>query len=643
MEAARESGRRAYEVEALGILGDALHFAGSSHEAIDRLSEARQTAADAGSVEGLLFATDSLAECLVDTDHLEQAIVVANRGADDARRFGLDRRFGAMFRGQAGWALFELGRWVEAEAAMSHGLDIGHGRVWGLSVRARLLAAMGRTDEASASLAAILDMFPEGLPELARLELVRSGVDVLLVQGDLAGAVAMATQALEADYPSVGLRLGIAANGLRAAADLAESARARRDGSASADAMAAGEILGAEVARQRAILAGWQEPTPSKVAAASLADAELARLAGASDPELWAAIEVAYERVPMPFPVAYARFRRAEALLVKDRTKTMPTELLRAAYATCSELQASPMIASIEGLARRARIELVAPSIAPVEPGASPATGPSKRRPEDLGLSARELEVLALVADGRTNGEIAKALFITHQDGLHPRDPHPRQARGDESCRGGRDRIARWAHPCHHRRDECLRGHRRMDDRAQTGSGPSTTYRTEQEAFWAGEFGTDYIARNESDALLAANLGFFAAALRQARAAASCIELGANVGMNLRALKLLFPAQEQFAVEINADAARRLREVIPPDHVAHQSILDYVPPREFDLVLVKGVLIHMDPEMLPGIYDTRSGRPRGTCSLPSTTTLSRWRSPTADTRTACSSVTSPAS
>ena len=285
------------------------------------MSEARQTAADAGSVEGLLFATDSLAECLVDTDHLEEAIVVANRGADDARRFGLDRRFGAMFRGQAGWALFELGRWGEAEATMSQGLDIGHGRVWGLSIRARLLAAMGRTDEASASLAAILEMFPEGLPDLARLELVRSGVDVLLVQGDLTGAVEMATQALDADYPSVGLRLGIAASGLRAAADLAESSRARREGSTATEAMAAGEVLGAEVARQRAILSGWSDPTPSKVAAAYLADAELARLAGASDPDLWAAIEAAYEPVPMPFPVAYARFRRAEALLVKDRTK----------------------------------------------------------------------------------------------------------------------------------------------------------------------------------------------------------------------------------------------------------------------------------------------------------------------------------
>ena len=413
LDAARDSGVRSFEVDALGILGDALHFAGSSREAIDRLTEARQMAADAGSVEGLLFATDSLAECLVDTDHLEEAIVVANRGAEDARRFGLDRRFGAMFRGQAGWALFELGRWGEAEATMSQGLDIGHGRVWGLSVRARLLAAMGRTDEASASLAAILEMFPEGLPDLARLELVRSGVDVLLVQGDLTGAVEMATQALDADYPSVGLRLGIAASGLRAAADLAEAGRARREGSAATEAMAAGEVLGAEVARQRAILSGWSDPTPSKVAAAYVADAELARLAGASDPDLWAAIELAYEPVPMPFPVAYARFRRAEALLVKDRTKTMPTDLLRAAYATCTSLNAAPMIASIESLARRARIDLTAPSIAPVEPSSPPTSAAARHRPGDLGLSARELEVLALVADGRTNGEIARALFIS--------------------------------------------------------------------------------------------------------------------------------------------------------------------------------------------------------------------------------------
>jgi DNA-binding CsgD family transcriptional regulator/tetratricopeptide (TPR) repeat protein len=430
VEAARASGLRPFEVEALGILGDALYFTGSSHEAIERFTEARQTAADAGSVEGLLFATDSLADCLVDTDHLEEAIAVANRGADDARRFGLDRRFGAMFRGQAGLALFELGRWAEAEAIMSEGLDTGHGRVWGLSVRARLLAAMGRTDEATASLAAILKMFPEGLPDLARLEHGRSAVDVLLVKGDFTGALETATRTLDVDYPSVGLRLGLATSGLRAAADLAELGRARRHGSAVAMGMAAAEVLGAEVARQREILAGWDEPTPSKLAAADMADAELARLAGASDPEQWAAIGAAHERVPMPFPIAYARYRQAEALLVRDRAKTIPADLLRTAYETCRALRASPLIGAIESLARRARIELVAtpstpplrrtpsPAARPPSPAAGSAGGPaarSDRAQEVLGLSARELEVLALVADGRTNGEIGRALFITRK------------------------------------------------------------------------------------------------------------------------------------------------------------------------------------------------------------------------------------
>jgi len=36
------------------------------------------------------------------------------------------------------------------------------------------------------------------------------------------------------------------------------------------------------------------------------------------------------------------------------------------------------------------------------------------------------------------------------------------------------------------------------------------TYKTEQEAFWAGEFGNDYIDRNQGDALLASNLDFLA-------------------------------------------------------------------------------------------------------------------------------------
>lgn len=129
------------------------------------------------------------------------------------------------------------------------------------------------------------------------------------------------------------------------------------------------------------------------------------------------------------------------------------------------------------------------------------------------------------------------------------------------------------------------------------------TFKTDQEAFWAGDFGTAYIERNQGDALLASNLDFFGKSLRQARGVGSCIEFGANIGMNLRALKLLHPGQQQYGIEINAEAARQLGEFIGPANVMQQSILDYQPARTFDLVLIKGVLIHINPDVLPDVYD----------------------------------------
>ena len=129
------------------------------------------------------------------------------------------------------------------------------------------------------------------------------------------------------------------------------------------------------------------------------------------------------------------------------------------------------------------------------------------------------------------------------------------------------------------------------------------TFKTEQEAFWAGEFGNEYIQRNQGDALVAANLGLFAKALSMTRGVQSCIEFGANIGLNLKALKLLFPAQEQYAVEINANAARELTRVIPPSNLYRTSILDFNSERTWDLVLIKGVLIHINPEMLSQVYD----------------------------------------
>lgn len=129
------------------------------------------------------------------------------------------------------------------------------------------------------------------------------------------------------------------------------------------------------------------------------------------------------------------------------------------------------------------------------------------------------------------------------------------------------------------------------------------TFKTEQEAFWAGEFGNDYIARNQGDALLASNLDFFSKALRAARGIKSCIEFGANIGMNLKAIQLLHPGINASAIEINDAAATQLRQVIASENVHNTSILDFEPARTHDIVLIKGVLIHINPNELPQVYD----------------------------------------
>lgn len=129
-------------------------------------------------------------------------------------------------------------------------------------------------------------------------------------------------------------------------------------------------------------------------------------------------------------------------------------------------------------------------------------------------------------------------------------------------------------------------------------------FRTEQEAFWAGPFGADYIARNEhTPETQAANLFSFARMLERAQPLpGSVIELGANIGLNLRALRLLLPRAHQAAVEINPAAVARLRHDGVGDEIVHDSILNFAPSRRYDLALIKGVMIHLAPEMLPAVY-----------------------------------------
>jgi pseudaminic acid biosynthesis-associated methylase len=128
-------------------------------------------------------------------------------------------------------------------------------------------------------------------------------------------------------------------------------------------------------------------------------------------------------------------------------------------------------------------------------------------------------------------------------------------------------------------------------------------YKTEQEAFWAGEFGNEYINRNNSRELLASNLNFFSNALKSAGKISSCIEFGANIGMNLRAIQLLYPDVHMKGVEINQTAAVQLSDLIGEDNVSNSSIFDFNSDKiKVDLSIIKGVLIHINPDKLHEVY-----------------------------------------
>jgi len=126
--------------------------------------------------------------------------------------------------------------------------------------------------------------------------------------------------------------------------------------------------------------------------------------------------------------------------------------------------------------------------------------------------------------------------------------------------------------------------------------------KTVQEEFWAGEFGDDYIARNKSDALLAANLALFSDIMRVTGPISSVLELGCNVGMNLKALDLLDSKLLKAGFDINESAISQLKTEKPSFDVKTGSIIESLMTDTADLVFTKGVLIHINPDHLEAAY-----------------------------------------
>lgn len=136
----------------------------------------------------------------------------------------------------------------------------------------------------------------------------------------------------------------------------------------------------------------------------------------------------------------------------------------------------------------------------------------------------------------------------------------------------------------------------------------SERVRTEQEDFWATDFGNQYLQRNAlTHDRVAKKLGVWSSIMRHCSAPISSIlELGANVGINLRAFSLLLPQAELTGLEINPQAAEILRNTLnvkdSRNKVIENSLLEFSPERTWDLVFTSGVLIHIDPDALPQAY-----------------------------------------
>jgi spore coat polysaccharide biosynthesis protein SpsF len=125
-------------------------------------------------------------------------------------------------------------------------------------------------------------------------------------------------------------------------------------------------------------------------------------------------------------------------------------------------------------------------------------------------------------------------------------------------------------------------------------------FKTEQEYFWAGEFGDNYISRNNDKNIIAANVNLFSKILEKTKDVRSIIEFGANIGNNIDAIKCLFPNCDFSAVEINKKASDILRG--KNVKVYNVSILDFITDQKSDLCFTKGVLIHIAPEELHIVY-----------------------------------------
>ena len=414
---ARAAGARDIEGHAQDTRGLARAVAGDVDEALDDIRAALGIAEEVGNLDDIGRAYANWSWILEVGGRLDESIEVAEAGVALSERVGLMRFFGAHLLCGAADDLYRLGRWTESEHAVRRAREhvvAGINEILVEELMGRLAMARGRFDEAASHLRPLARLADRTADVQFISPVQASLAELALWQGRPDDAAATTTAALQQiDYTPEVKICELHALGIRAYADLAELASARRSADGVSAAIAPGEgVLDAirrrhgDVVATRPLLAELSE------AWLLLCEAEGTRLHRLADPDAWLASVASWERLRRPYAVAYARWREAEACLAARGDRDRAAKALRIAHEIARQLGAEPLLREVTALAARARLNLE-----PAEADEAPAPTDEATR---FGLTAREREVLALVALGRTNRQIAGELFISENTaGVH--------------------------------------------------------------------------------------------------------------------------------------------------------------------------------------------------------------------------------